>query len=380
VLRLLEAVPASEDLFEANPVLAAMLARSVRPELPAGYGEVADRLRERRTQLLELLGLPPSRWIERMLRRLDLELLEACHLDGLRSLIEAGGRSVRRILQHVHPLSQPVIEVLLDYPAMLAATPALLQEAAPLDADELGELLPRYRDASSPLQAALAAIGFANVESPGMPRPRSLRRLAVVSRAQVPEEDGSWTPASYPRFAESPSGPATLLSWPRVDLRPLADATALWEHGTAQENCIPCDPSYPARARRGDAAFFELGWAVSDGQLPGTIAGQAVPAHQCRFTATLQISAHGGDWAVEDLMLVFNLEAPEWLEEAIAAWVGGLGDAPLPCGDDGVEGLSLTAGPSEPEQLSLPLRLAWSACDTPEALGRASDRPNDPTG
>lgn len=355
-LRLLDAAPQSCDLFEANPALAALLARSVPVELPSGFEEVADRLHGRRIDLLELVGLPPRRWVERALRSLDPAALDGDSLAGVVDLIVRADRGVHRLLQHIRPLSRPVVEALVDPIAMLAATPALLQEAATKSDEELAEALPAFADDASPLARALHELGWSALEAErASARPRSLGRLATLTRgAGAPPP---WTPEAYGPFPEPCAGELSLLTCPRVRLRPLSDPAALHAHGTAQDNCIPDDPSFVAQATEGESAFFEATWGGAEG---------------VAATATVHLTSHQGDWSIEEVAGARNAPAPPWLQDAIEAWTAGLGDAPLRDGD-GDDLPRLRKPRQEPEQLTLPLRLRVSVYDAPSGGGCPSD-------
>lgn len=325
-------------------------------ELPSGFEEVADRLHGRRIDLLELVGLPPRRWVERALRSLDPAALDGDSLAGVVDLIVRADRGVHRLLQHIRPLSRPVVEALVDPIAMLAATPALLQEAATKSDEELAEALPAFADDASPLARALHELGWSALEAErASARPRSLGRLATLTRgAGAPPP---WTPEAYGPFPEPCAGELSLLTCPRVRLRPLSDPAALHAHGTAQDNCIPDDPSFVAQATEGESAFFEATWGGAEG---------------VAATATVHLTSHQGDWSIEEVAGARNAPAPPWLQDAIEAWTAGLGDAPLRDGD-GDDLPRLRKPRQEPEQLTLPLRLRVSVYDAPSGGGCPSD-------
>ncbi|MCP4870334.1 MAG: hypothetical protein GY898_16645 [Proteobacteria bacterium] len=353
VLRLLEAVPWSRDLAADNPALAALLARSVPGELPAGFEEVGDLLQSRRTELLAYLDLPPRRWVERTLRAVRARDFDADLLAGLAALVGRADRGEVRLLQHLRPLRWHVLEVLVDGVAMLAATPALLRQAVGLRPDDLAEALPAWRYDPNPLLCALLRLGWESLEEERPPsRPRSLRRLAALT-AGACEDDFGWRAEAFPAF-DPCAGACTLLTSPPTSVVPLRDGAELLAHGVAQHNCIPDDPSYPKRAEGGESLFLSARWSTAEGPR----------------LATVHLVAHEGDWYLDQIAGSCNTRVPDWLGDAVERWAGGLGDAPCMADPD------LGCPPprsTEPEQLALPLRLPISPYDEPAVRGLTPD-------
>lgn len=265
VLRLLDAVPDAASLVRETPLLAAAVAEEVWQEVPMRYEAVQALVRARRTALLEWLGLPPRRWIVRLMRRLDATSIDAGLFDTLLGAIQRGERDVTRALQHIRPMPTWLLEVVVDSLAHLVWTHTLLSEAASLDSDAVRRRL-GMGEAANPLRQSLVDLVWMALEEDRKPKPvPSLNALAGRIRVAGLIYGGLWNPEGLPPFAIPPAGASSLPTFPPIALTPLLGAEQLMDHGLEQGNCIPSEDRFIDLATSGDGVFYELRWRTPAG-------------------------------------------------------------------------------------------------------------------
>jgi hypothetical protein len=304
VLCLLDAAPGTIDLADSNiGLVVALASRSFNK------AKIQPLLSKRRRDLLPLLDLPAEKWIVRLLSRVSGRALYPARLKRLLLTLRAGTRRQQKMLRHVSELSSGVLDVVCGAYADMVE-PTFVEELTFWDGTAVTFFLNAPWSTNSAVNNALKSLRASTPGWNGQPF-RSLRALrsALVAIGHCdPNEDDLtevWEPDRYPSFPDPPAGHLTILTSPRISLRPLSSATDLRRHGRSQRNCLPSQPMYPKAASAGRAYAYAVEW---------TQAGAPV-------TGTLWLDKRGGrGWRLDQLLLTRNAEPPPWVARALRTW------------------------------------------------------------
>ncbi len=326
-LRMLEQVPASEELLRDLPVLGGWLALHLVSDGAAlDVAALDSLLRGSRRGLLAELGLPPQRWVVRVLRKLSPKTLSDPGPVALRALLGDPGLRPGKLLRHLPHLGVAVVR-LLERPLLLdLAHFDLLAEPSDDGDDRLG--------------TDLAIIRAARAEylAPHVPRRfRSRAEVRAFRDALEHFRQELWDPRRFEARFEPPTGQITLDGPVPVVMTPIETPAEMSDHGLREDLCIPYLGGYPVLAALGGGALYSLDWSESD--------------RPRRGTAWIVLDTDGR-WRLREVRRTGNQSPPTWLVRRLWAWLDELGghDSEPTDGPDG-------------RQLSLPFPMRWSPWD-----------------
>lgn len=304
VLRLLHSAPGVIDLADSNIGLVVALASRRFDK-----AKVQPLLSKRRRDLLPLLDLPGEKWIVRLLARVCGRGLYPARLKRLLDTLRSGTPRQQKMLRHASELSSRVLDVVCG-PYTDTIEPTFVEELTYWDGMAVSFYLDAPLSRDSAVNSALKRLRASTAGWNGKPfrSLRDLRRDLVAIGHCDPNADDLeevWEPARYPSFPDPPAGGLTLLTTPRISLRPLSNATDLRKHGRRQRNCLPSEPWYPDAISAGRACGYEVEWVQSGEPRVGT----------------LWLDKRGGrGWRLGQLLLSRNAEPPPWVARALKAW------------------------------------------------------------
>jgi len=238
-LVLLGKLPAALELCQSSPMLFGLLAWQCRPHGPLTPASIRAVLRRPRRESLELLGMPPRRWVLRAIDKMDSFALLSPGPAAIAEVLRSTDKKVVRWLQHLPRLRGDVLRVLRKPPLLAMASFELLVDP------------PVGRSRHVDLAAVLADVRQARLEGRAPPTPARFTRRseALDAYAQVDPVD---LLAAFPGRFETPTGAVVLPDEPVVHLRPLGSGGEMLEHGQAVGNCLPDQPGYFRRAHQGE--------------------------------------------------------------------------------------------------------------------------------
>jgi len=257
-LQLVAAVPEALELFRDNPTLAGWLADRTGSEFEpeAGHQVVREVLRGPRREMLEVLGLPISRWMVRALAKTDPAALLDPGVGCLKEALGTQDKRVRRWLQHLEVIPADVIEVL--------GNPDLVEMV------EYSLLTDPQRDDGSTLGRILALVGLQRDSELAPARPPRFSSWTELLAFQREHEASGWT-ERYPGRFEMPTGEVWLPGDPVLRLCPTETAGAMARQAREQRNCISSAPLYPTAAWLEGGAMYSLSWGAGRRDQTGTV-------------------------------------------------------------------------------------------------------------
>ncbi len=304
LLRLLDRAPAAIALARNDlTLLVALCSRR------GAAARLLPLLHGRRRGLLPLVGLLAAPWILRVLSRVPTHDLSPARLDRLLRALRDGTLQQHKMLRHAHHLEQEVLDVICG-PHVDMVAPMFVDELTYYDGLCLGGELNIHWSVPCAVNQALKRVRSSAGGWHGRPfrSLRALRRaLVAIGHCEPAADDvmAVWDPARYPSFPQPPAGPLTLLTTPRLSLRPLATAVDLRRHGRSQRNCLVMVRGYPARTASGAGYGYEVRWDQGADAAAGT----------------LWLDKRGGrGWRVSELQLTWNASPPPWVARALQTW------------------------------------------------------------
>ena len=295
VLQMIDAVPAAITLARELPVLAGMLAWPSRDADPDPFEEVRALIHQPRRRLLPLLGLPPERWIIRVIGKMDPRVLRELGDDRLVEVLGATDKEVQRRLQHLPSLPTDVVEVIVDAKLRRMTTFGLLADPAEGHRDLAEKLIRLDRAGRTRRYSSRAEVHAAHQALPA-----DLQRL----------ETEQWNPAEYAGEFQTPTGIVTVPGRPALTLVPVRTSEQMRAHGLDMRSCIPADDRYPLRAARGAGVMYELRWGRRGAK------------------ATLWLRREdGGGWVVAELAGPENGRVTPGITARLEAWAASLASA-----------------------------------------------------
>ena len=335
VLNLLARAPGFLERVEAQPLVVLSVAYAnyfKSASVCRPYRSARALQTKRSADILRWLDWPTPKSSLKLLRRLDPSVVQVSDLYRLRQLAERGERWLRHL-----PRLNPSALLLLDYHRNLVCFRLVEQAATTLEAREQrwvvravrrlrrwvargpeGRRVPRVRDSQHLQQLSLALVRRRRLAEQGQ-LPAARRKPPSI---EVP-------PPPFENSVDITTGPLVL--------RPLTSGQELFEHSRRMGNCLAFSPAYLQAIESGQGVAYELHWA-GEGKRPS-------------LTATAYFARNEeGRWALQELALPYNAEAPDWLTHKVWGWLS----ARAPTAPPGAAPLQPALAPPEPNALWLP--------------------------
>jgi hypothetical protein len=333
VLKLVAAVPEIIALASDNLSLVALLALTAQAaDAPdKTFDEVRTRLSGPRHQLLPLAGLPPSKTLLRVLKKLEPEALSRPGPEAVVELLRRPEPEVVKALRHLPAIRADLVQVLLAPELRRLCSYSLL-------ADPDG---PIRWGLHSALEEIVAVREYGRALRPAkFNSRREVADFCSVIQANLPQ---SWDPEDFTEDVDPPAGEHVLLGEPRINLRPLPSPAEVLEHGIRKKLCITTDAYYPECMREGHGAMYEVRWTDRAG---------------CCREATAWLTWLLDRWGLDEVSGPSNREVPEWLVRRLKEWFPEMQPARA-------VGQAVEPGEAPELQLLLPLRWFPSPLDGP---------------
>ncbi len=288
------------ELLASNPTLAAALAHPMAFGLKVNRPLRAARrkVRRKRAHIVEWLGLPPKRSVERLLRRIPPEDIGGDTLIHLRACVGM------HVLSHAPRLDRELLRLLARQGETTTLSPALILELSRLSRADLPTVMTRIwrvrrlsyllRDRHPQVLRSVNQVRRVERDlqrrydqnERGVPRPTPLNALDIT-----------FPP---PPFAAADCGP--------VSLTPASSTAELRHIGKTLKNCLDGGVNhYGLRIARGASAVFAVE-EKSTGALIGA----------------LHLQRNGGEgarWATAELRGPRNEPLPSERESLIESWL-----------------------------------------------------------
>lgn len=281
------------------PALASWLTRS--RSLRRDAARIRSALGGRCRDLLPLMGLPPTRRMERILSRLGLGAMDRLgrRQTPVVELLRRADDLHPKWLQHLQYLSPEQVAVLAAADVGPLLSFGLVEGVHPFNQPEV---LAQLRETARARAAA---------EAPRQPLVfRSTHQLDDFACTHLRR----WRPRradaaiAGPLFA--PTDQVVLGGSRSLQLTPLRDAQQVAKHGERQQNCLS-EPSYYLRAvHRGSGALYRVRFGDPEAPSEGT----------------LFLKRRGARWSVSELEQADHAAPPDWVWNQLGRWVRHLGE------------------------------------------------------